>query len=409
MASSHSFKIFLAVLTLMLYAAGRASSASPAGESNVVTLCEGVTADAGGLEPAGAALQTCIDRTEADGVLEIPVGLYRMDRQVKIRKAITLRTAGTANIDGNCETPEVNCAALQAAPDLFEVAGFLRGCDEDPSTRACREMARVKLDHLILDGNRAARLSSAAANQCAAGSNGFGFNASIHNCRACEVSYSVSKNALCGTGLEYSGHSANIRNNVFRDNGENAVRNMWSDGLTIHWSDSAVVMSNLFMDNSDIDFISGGGREAIYNGNTIAHERQLAFGGLMLDNFNGSTPGDFSGAVVSQNIVDCGDQNCHFGMNLGPHAWYLSRNIIGGTVTDNLVVNARQGINVDGAGTAENPLHLYGNDVYGSPASAIFLCGRRATSDININTGDSQVDRADDQSPITTMVWHGCP
>lgn len=384
-------------------------AAGPAARAAVVTLCPGVTADSSGQQPATAAFQTCIDSTKAGGTLEIPAGTYLINGRVLITKPITLRTAGTADSTDTCETPGMNCAVLLAAPDLYVVAGFLRACDADPMTGACREIANLTLDHLVLDGNRAARQDSAAANECRAGRNGYGFNASVHNCRACLFTYSVSKNALCGTGLEYSGHDAGLWGNVFRNNGQNPSASLWSDGLTVHWSDRAVITDNRFIDNTDIHFIAGGGREALFANNTVTQQTQLAFGGVMLDNFNNSTPGDFSGALVTGNVIDCGPHLCHFGINLGPHAWYLSRNITGGTVAGNVVTNARQGINIDGAGTADNPIVVYDNDVSSSPPQASFLCGLRPTSNININTADSNVDRNGDPTPFTTRQWHGCP
>jgi hypothetical protein len=200
-----------------------------------------------------------------------------------------------------------------------------------------------------------------------------------------------------------------IYGSVFRNNGQNAVRNMWADGLTLLSSNDSLVMNNLFVDNSDIDFVCGGARGGLFYNNTIRQQTQVAFGGLMLDNFNGTQPGDFTDAYVYQNAIDCTSQRCHFGINLGPHAWYQSRNIVGGTIAENTVINARQGLNVDGAGTADNPIVVYGNQVYGSPAQAAFNCGQRPTSDFNINTADSVVDLAGDPTPYTTRVWHNCP
>jgi hypothetical protein len=77
--------------------------------------------------------------------------------------------------------------------------------------------------------------------------------------------------------------------------------------------------------------------------------------------------------------------------------------VTGGTVTGNSVADARQGINVEGA----SPLVLYGNTATGSPSSASFLCGRRATSNLNIY--HATVDRRGDTTPATARLWHDCP
>ena len=363
-------------------------------------ICPGVTADLSGQTPAAEALQRCIDATPDDGILEIPPGSYRMDRQVRITRPIWLRTAGTAESAENCAAPGLRCATLFAAPDLAVREGFL----------AVRNTRNVGIEHVVLDGNRTARLGSPAANICASGSdNRYGYNLSVIGCTDCWFLYGVSQNTLCGTSLEWIGANAFIYGSVFRNNGQNAVRNMWADGLTLLNSDGALVMDNLFVDNSDIAFVAGGTRAGLFYNNTIRQATQVAFGGLMLDNFNATQPGDFTDTYVIENTVDCTAQRCHFGINLGPHPWYLSRNITGGTVAFNRVFNARQGLNVDGAGTADNPIIVYGNQVTGSPAQADFQCGRRATSNVNINTADSAVDLLGEGLSYTTRVWHNCP
>lgn len=364
------------------------------------TICPGVTADLSGRTPAAAALQQCVDATPDFGVLEIPPGAYLMDRQVLINRPITLRTAGTADSGDHCAASNMRCATLRAAPDLYVRLGFL----------AVQNTREVVLDHIALDGNRAARLSSEAAGLCRTLSDTrYGYNLSVHGCTNCWFTYSLTENTLCGTGLEWTGHGAVIYGSVFRNNGQNSVRNMWADGLTLLNSNDSVVTDNLFLDNSDIGFVCGGARNGFFSNNTIRQQAQVSFGGLMLDNFNASQPGDFTDALVLENTVDCTDQRCHFGINLGPHAWYLSRNITGGTVAYNTVRNARQGLNIDGAGTADNPIIVFGNDVSGSPDQASFQCGTRPTSDFNINVADSVVDLHGDTTPYTTRVWHRCP
>ena len=183
---------------------------------------------------------------------------------------------------------------------------------------------------------------------------------------------------------------------------------MWSDGLTLLRSNDAVVTGNHFEDNSDVDLIFGGGTNAVVSDNNVVHQGHPTYAGIMLDNFNNTTPGDFTGTVVTGNTVECGAQLCDFGIELGPRPWYPSSNTLGGSVTGNTVRNAKQGINVAGAGTAEFPLVLYENSATGSPSSATFLCGVRQTSNFNISP-DSVVDRRGDTTPVTTRTWEDCP
>lgn len=366
----------------------------PAPSGGEVELCAGVWADASGQRPATEAIQACVDRTGEGGALELPAGTYRMDRQLWLGRPLTLRTAGTAGQGGSC-LAGVACAVLRAAPDLYVENGFVAIAGDG-----------VHLEHLVLDGNRQARLGSQAAAVCAGGFNRVGFNATAQECRGCSFHHSASINALCGSGFEWIGDDASVVGSTFRDNGDNTRHMMWSDGLTLLRSDGAVVRNDEFIDNSDIGFICGGGRGGVFVDNVIRQQRQLAFGGLMLDNFNGNTHGDFDGAVVQGNQIDCTSQQCDYGIVVGPHAWYPSANTRGGTVTGNLVRGARMGIVVSGGGTPDAPVGLYGNDVSGSPSSARFLCGQRQSGSVVV-APDSFVDTRGE--PVLRFAVDACP
>ncbi|RKH07033.1 NBR1-Ig-like domain-containing protein [Corallococcus carmarthensis] len=370
-----------------------------------VTLCPGESGILDGTSNVGPALQRCINATPPGGTLELPAGTYGIGTLVSINKPFTLRTQGLAGSTTNCEGLGNACAVLKALPTFSaSTGGFI----------AAEATSNVTFDHLVLDGNRVARLGTAAASNCASGvpgANIWGFNARMSDCASCRFTNSVSKNTLCGTALEFRGNDGTLVNNVFRSNGQNSQPGMWADGLTIHASDRALVDRNAFIDNSDVALILGSGRQAVVTNNSITQPGQVTFAGLMLDNFNNSFPGDFTGAIVTGNTINCSSaRNCHFGINLGPHPWYSGNNILGGSVYGNTVVSARQGINVDGAGTAAAPLLLYGNTVTSpSPGSASFLCGTHATSALNINTADSVVNRNGDTAPMTSFEWHDCP
>lgn len=373
--------------------------------AQVVTLCSGVQVPLDGTTDAAPKIQQCINARPSGGTLELPAGTYTIASQIVIGKPFTLRTAGTAGVNANCEAAGVGCAVLKARADLFVFGGLID----------VQNTSNVTLDHLVIDGNRAARQGSAADTQCipdATHSNRYGYNLRFAGCTSCTFKHSVSRNTLCGSALEWVGADATITDNVFRANGQNSLPGRWSDGLTLLAGDGADVLNNLFVDNSDIALILGGGRNAMVMNNAIRQVTQLAFGGLMLDNFNGTSSGDFTGAIVTGNSIDCGASRlCDLGINLGPHAWYLSANIQGGSVFNNTVINARQGINVDGAGTVANPLVLYSNAVSGSPASAVVSCNPnpRPTSNLNIYAPDSVVNRNGDTTPATNRQWHECP
>ena len=198
-----------------------------------------------------------------------------------------------------------------------------------------------------------------------------------------------------------------IGGNLVRDNGDHVTPYMWSDVITITRTENARVISNYFADNSDVDLILGSNHGGEVRQNTIIHGHQDSFAGLMLDNFNASTPGDFEQAQVTENTITCNNR-CDYGIQLGPHPWYQSSNILGGTVASNAVTGARMGIDADGAGTAAAPMTITGNQVGPSPSSATFLCGTRPSSRFNV-APDSVVDLGAGPAPDTAMLVHDCP
>jgi hypothetical protein len=363
----------------------------------LVELCPGTFVDVAGDAPASPALQACLDATPGGGELALPAGTYRVTGVVRVGRGITLRTAGVPGDAAACGVAGAPaCATLRADANLLVERGFV-----------VLEDADVTLDHLVIDGNRQARLASAAAHSCATGTNGPGFNARAAGCTHCALRMSMSINALCGTGFEWTGGDAFIGGNLVRDNGDHTTRNMWADGITITNTQNAQVVANYFLDNSDVDLILGSNRGGAVTQNTIVHGRQDSFAGLMLDNFDGTAPGDFVDASVTANTIECSGR-CDYGIQLGPHPWYPSANIRGGTVAGNTVTGARMGIDADGAGTADAPITITGNDVGPTPASATFLCGTRPSARFNV-APDAVVDLAAGPPPDAAMTVHDCP
>ena len=365
--------------------------------AKTATICPNVTADIGGVTSATAAVKTCIASTPPGGTLDLPAGVYRIDGELSLDQPITIRTQGTVPTNPGCwdhESPA--CVVLRASDQLNVPRGFIY----------VRAPSGVNLDRIVLDGNRGTRLASAAAATCAGGNNGAGFNAHSDNCAGCSMHRGMSARALCGTGWEWTGDNATIERSVFYQNGDHTKNMMWSDGLTLLASNGASVHDNRFVDNSDIDFISGGATGATFQANSVEHVLQASFGGLMLDNFNGGTSGNFIGTVVKGNSINCGARQCDFGIELGPHAWYQSANIQGGSVTGNSVVGANIQINAEGAGTVANPVVVSGNQLGASPASAVFGCGQtRNATQFNVSP-DSFVTTSDGTAKMT---FHGCP
>jgi hypothetical protein len=366
----------------------------------LVTLCPGVQADRKGILSASVEIQNCLNAIVPNGVLELPAGVYRMTSKVSLNRPLTFRTLGTNGVTQGCLEPGgPACAILRADENVKVPGGFVQ----------LENTTNVTIDHVVIDGNRDRRLGSEAAQTCRTGDNQLGFNATNTLCTNCTFARSASINALCGTGLAWSADQGTIVRNVFRNNGRHTDQNLWADGLTFLKSNNSTVQQNVFEDNSDIDFICGGATNSNFSNNTIIHRAQAAFGGLMLDNFNGGTPGDFTGTTVQNNSIDCGNQQCDFGIELGPHPWYLSPNITGGTVIGNTIIGAKIQINCEGAGTQAQPMVVTQNQMGPSPSRAEFNCGKNKQATMFNISPDSFVQTGIGPVATGSFERHICP
>lgn len=351
---------------------------------------------------AADVLQDCLDRAPAFSSVEIPAGTYILHRQVVVSRPVTIRTAGSADTSLSCSATPDHCAVLMAAPDMVDRYGVL----------LVHSTGNVMLEHVVIDGNRTARLSSAAAQWCQAGRTASGFNATVVGCVRCALNDVVSKNALCGTGMVWSGAQAVIRRSEFRDNGDATTARMWADGLTVLYAPESDIRENRFVDNSDIGLILGHAARSRIEGNVVVQQTQPAFAGLMLDNFNSnnlSMRGDFRGAVIANNIVDCGAQLCVFGIQVGPGPWYPARNIVGGELHSNDVRGAKVGINVDGAGVRLIPTAVYANRVSRVPGRTYFSdCRTRIPTEWMNVSPTSVVDRRNELTPTGSYLSEPC-
>jgi hypothetical protein len=335
-------------------------------------------------------IQGCIDRAAPNTGVEILPGRYELHHQLVISKPLTIRTATPgSDLTSACTGDETQCAVFIATPDFAAQWGPL----------LVQSTSHVTLEHIVIDGNRATRSDSEAARRCRDGDNTYGFNVSVLDCASCTVTDVVSTRAVCGTGMVWVGAGATIQRSAFRANGDSATR-MWSDGLTLLFAPWSVISDNEFVDNTDVALIIGYGVDARLERNTVVQRTQPAFAGLMLDNFDSNdltSAGDFRGAVVAHNQIDCGAQLCTFGIQIGPRPWHATQNIIGGELHDNEVRGAKIGINADGAGVANAPTTVYGNSIEGvSPGGHFAACADRIpTNAINV-APRSVVDRRGD-------------
>ena len=380
------------------------SAASPAESADrtasVVLTCR--------LDAAAASvsddLQSCIDHAPPYSAIEIPEGVYILDRQVVVSTPHTIRTAGSADGSVGCARADAqpHCAVLIASNTFADNNGLL----------LVWSTSDVHLEHIVVDGNNISRLSSPSAVFCVNGFNTYGFNASVIDCVGCSLDDVVSRNALCGTGMVWSGGKATIQRSEFRGNGIAATYGLWADGLTLVYAPESTVHSNRFVDNSDVALILGYGVNSHVQDNTIIQRGQPSFAGLMLHNFHSddlSFRGDFRGAVIANNTIDCGNQLCVFGIQLGPRPWDDTRNIVGGTIIDNDVIGAKVGINADGAGSRAAPTTVYANAVTNTPTATVFSgCAEAVPTDSMNVAPTSVVDRRSDASPVGTHLSYMC-
>jgi hypothetical protein len=347
-----------------------------------------VYADNTGGSPVSAAFQKCIDDTTVTRIDAQP-GTYLVDAPIVAWRAFRIGTAGLAGDTRNCQQlPGGWCATFLASPSptacINNNAYCIAGNTDRGGLLQGLGARGVVFDHLIIDGNRANRIGTASYNKCTtAGGNVFGFNARFNQCHGtstadrCELTYSYTRNALCGTGLEWHGDFGRIQGNAAFNNGDRQGR--WSDGLTILRNNYGIVNDNHTYNNTDVGLIVGTAYNAQIQSNWIEQNGVYAYAGMMLGNFKETggvgQAGDYRGTTIRYNTIDCHGLWCGFGLNLGPDPWSPFgvdyANIIGGTVTQNNINSARVLVNFGGAGTAAYPTTVTNNTLTNPPASAV--------------------------------------
>lgn len=389
------------------------SSPSPTGTSspvsyisttdlgNVVT-CDELSSYDGTSKDASQVILSCIQQAPAGGVLELPAGRYMIANQITFDRPITLRTQGKAGSPRCDYELGLDCAALIADPSLNVQRGLIFNTQPN-----------VTLDHIVLDGNREARIATATgaaiAKNCSK-DNSYGFNALTSGAGFSFIG-SVSKRAICGTGMGAGGDGLTIQNSAFVENGDH--RGVWSDGLTVGDASNSKFIGNLFLSNSDVDFIFGGCKNCVIQNNVIQHGTHYRFGSFaafMTHAWpNGATSGDYSGSDISHNQINCGSaRRCGFGMMLGADPWYQASYYGGGDYHDNTVANAQEGLIIDHT-TAS--IHVHNNMVLSSAGGTnAGACGIRSTESYDVSA-NSTVDFSGDgvlASLYQHVDWKGC-
>lgn len=234
------------------------------------------------------------------------------------------------------------------------------------------------IDHLVFNGNREARPATDhlyygvvwGCSRC-----NFTNNIITRTAHLCALCAARSANPSCSPEMDIKDRVV-VSNNLFalnglHESGPDWSGARWSDGFTVHDYSNSVFAGNEFVDNTDVDFDLGGCRNCTIQNNTIRHTgscRRASFAAMLIGAWPGSpqngmcTSGNYTGTVFSNNSIDCGENRmCFFGLGIGSHAWYIS-SVYGGSVHNNTVINAQQGVTLDDISEME----VYNNYATGS-------------------------------------------
>src|SRR5262249_48685665 len=115
------------------------------------------------------------------------------------------------------------------------------------------------------------------------------------------------KHSCGGNGLYLVGDHYDMWDNYIAYNGRDRFDHTylpgggpWSDGFTVAQCDNGTIRENVFVDNTDIDLVIGGGPHCTVSHNTIWHGGKYAYAGLNIGYFVENTdPGGCHGVPVA--------------------------------------------------------------------------------------------------------------
>ncbi|NDE16221.1 hypothetical protein EBZ80_14945 [bacterium] len=349
-------------------------------------ICPGTVVDTVGCSDAAPGINSCLNAENAN--LALPPGTYLIKSTINIKyDGITLSTQGLSNDTTTCmkDSSSKKCAVILAANDFCENAMLWIGTEKTP-------VNRVTIDHIALDGALQTRIVNGNAN-CR--SKGRGRNLMELGGANNTLRYSASVNAVGGTAVGWAvaktGKSSIIHRNYIANNGNGLPdTNYWSDGLTIGKVSNSFISGNLFLDNTDVDFVIGGAINTKFNGNTIKHSKKRSFAAFMLTNWsNRRKPetaqwADFRGFDIANNVFDC-NSKVDICVQIGIFPWFYDLThwtrfrTMGGSLHNNRISTDLQGVNVGGGGTLKYPFVMFDNVIDARSTSGQIGFGDRKT------------------------------
>lgn len=321
---------------------GKSATASAA--TLPVVTCPGLEAHRNKETDASRVLQACIDsikRTKFGSKLEIPAGAYTIATRIVINRPMTLATTGVTTETEGCLNSNTTpaCATLRASAETLDMVLQLRG-------------SRIMIDHIVVDGRKLARGSIArdACKSQTSTTRPIQPLSQTIDLTDSKIIGSVFQNTPCGTGMEMV-HSkkgftkrVTVAQSTFKNHGD---AELYSDGLTIHDASDSRFLNNVFMDNADIDVVWGGCAGCTISGNKVVHtvkHTRGSFAGFMIHAFATSSTGNYEGAIIKDNVVDCGPgRTCGAAFLFGSRGWYVANPTKGFKFYNNIATNAQTG------------------------------------------------------------------
>lgn len=317
---------------------GKSATASAA--TLPVVTCPDLEAHRNKETDASRVLQACIDsikRTKVGSKLEIPAGAYTIATRIVINRPMTLATKDVPTKTQRCLNSDAApaCATLRASAETLDMVLQLRG-------------SNIFIDHVVVDGRKSLR-GSRAREACRSNSSTerkIGPLSQTIHLTDSKIIGSVFQNTPCGTAMEMAGITGKvtIARSTFKNNGD---AELYSDGLTVHDASDSRFFNNVFMDNADIDVVWGGCAGCTISGNRVVHtveNTRGSFAGFMIHAFAKSSTGNYEGAIIKNNVVDCGPgRTCGAAFLFGSKGWYEANPTKGFNFYNNTATNAQTG------------------------------------------------------------------
>ncbi|HMN68097.1 MAG TPA: hypothetical protein PKC28_06110 [Bdellovibrionales bacterium] len=331
-----------------------------------LTGCPAAEAKRGTGAVVTAELQACLSALKPGEMLELPPGVYTIDRMLKPTVVNTgIRTRGKLFSSPPCADSNADCAEILAHENIDGV----NAANIWNATLLFSEVDDFKIDHMIFKGNKTARFQKGARDR--------GLSLSLFGQRNA-ITNSISKNSAVSSGLQFPGFGGrkltglrmvknkfvnNGRHDVFRDAAGKPIpdKAQWADGVIVAMAEDSKFIGNTFIDNTDVDLIFWGCIRCEITDNIFFHSNDMggsSFAALHLgvavdpagDPSFQPESGLYTGTTVTRNTVDCGAAKaCGYGLLVGvfhAHRAPAVRPVTGAVVENNTVLNAQQGISI---------------------------------------------------------------